>query len=234
MGSGRTEESERELPCSGSHSRVGWYLLFVQPRTQSGPLPRLRHRPRPSLLASVCSGSCQSPAFTSVCVPCTCQSGLLLTHPGCVCYACPIPTGCGGLASHPVSSKGSRGKLGPATEGKHLCAERVQDLVLSLFQEAWDSKWRCVKIRYLFSETQQRMDQCGYELELGKRNRSKRSNSGSVSEENPAAQVKRLCSGWWGGVGLSQPEGRLHRDHLMLKMCALPVVETVQVEAVMP
>ena len=43
------------------------------------------------------------------------------------------------------------------------------------------------------------MDWCGCELELGKWNWSKRSNSGSVSEENPAVQVKLLCSGSWGG-----------------------------------
>lgn len=78
------------------------------------------------------------------------------------------------------------------------------------------------------------MDRCVYELELGKWNLSTRSNSGNVSEENPAVQVKLLCSGWWDGVGLSQTEGRLHGDHLMLKMCVLHVVETLEVEAVMP
>ena len=68
------------------------------------------------------------------------------------------------------------------------------------------------------------MDRCVYELELGKWNLSTRSNSGNVSEENPAVQVKLLCSGWWDGVGLSQTEGRLHGDHLMLKMCVLHVL----------
>lgn len=65
------------------------------------------------------------------------------------------------------------------------------------------------QIRYLFSETQQRVDQCGYELELGKWNLlSKEANSGSVSEENPAAQVKAPVLRLVGvsGVGLSQTE----------------------------
>ena len=50
LGSGRTEESEREPPCSESYWRLGWYLLFVQPRTQRTPMPHLQHRSR---LASV-------------------------------------------------------------------------------------------------------------------------------------------------------------------------------------